>query len=92
MNNLQTTFEILCKTNVDKFSARVINTLFEFAENGSTDAQSSDNVYEVLLYSPCNSFNSELIVYKQINAQLLDVDKLLIKVREDYLARDENKT
>lgn len=64
MNNLKNTFEVLCKSNVDKFATKIICILLKLVENGGADTQDFNKCYEVLSHSPCNSFNSELMVYK----------------------------
>jgi hypothetical protein len=43
-----------------------------------------DKVYEVLTKSPCPLFNSEIVVYKQVHLENLNVHKLLVKAREEY--------
>jgi len=81
MNNLQATIDNQCKGNVDRFATYVIALLLRLAKNGGTDAQAFNKVYEVLINSSCTVFNSEIAVYKQVNAANLDVSKLLIKAR-----------
>ena len=92
MNNLQATIKHECKENVENFDAYVIALLLHLAENGDTDAQAFNKVYEVLINSSWAVFNSEIVVYKQVNASNLDVSKLLIKVREEYRTLIKNKT
>jgi len=82
MNNLPTIYETQCRGNIDRFATYVIMLLLQLAENGGNDAQAFDKDYEVLINSHCTVFNSEMIVYKQVNASNLDVSKLLVKVRE----------
>ena len=43
-----------------------------------------DKVYEVLTHSPCQFFNSEIVVYKQTDFAAIDVHRLLIKAQEEY--------
>ena len=89
MNNLQSPFEVQCKSNVDKFATKLIDILLKLAKNGGAGAQTFDKCYEVLSHSPCQSFNLELIVYKQVNAQALNVNKLLIKAHKEYCTMAE---
>ena len=79
INNLQTRFEVLGKSNVDKFATEVIDNLLKLAKNMGSDAHTFNKCYEVLSHSPCQSFHSELIVYKQLSTQSLN--KLLSKAR-----------
>ena len=91
MNNLQATIKHQCKGNVEKFDTYVIALLLRLAENGGANAQAFDLVYEVLINSSCTVFNSEIVVYKQVNASNLDVRKLLIKAKEEYRTLVTNK-
>jgi len=68
--------------NIDRFATYVATLLQRLAENGGKDDQAFDKVYEVLINSPCPVFNSEMIVYKQVNSSNLDVGKMLVKARE----------
>ena len=92
MGNLQTAIEHQCKGNIDKFAIYVTALLLKLSENGGNDAQAFDKVYEILITSPCSVFNSEIVVYKQVNASNLDVNKLLVKAREEYRTLVTNKT
>ena len=65
--------------------------MLRLAKNGGSDAQAFDKVYEVLINTSYTIFNSEIIVYKQLNASNLDVSKLLVKAREEYSTLVENK-
>ena len=92
MNNIPLTIEYQCKVNIDKFSTYVIALLLRLAENGGTDVQAFEKVYEVLINTSCTGFNSETVIYKQVNASNLDISKLLIKAREEYCTLVTNKT
>ena len=73
LNNLLTIMEAQCKINIDHFATCVITLLLCLAESGGSNTQAFDKVYEVLINSSCTVFNSEIMVYKQINASNLDV-------------------
>ena len=53
--------------NVEKFTTYVSALLATFAENGGKDNLVFEKVYEVLTHSPCQLFNSRIVVYKQVN-------------------------
>ena len=92
MNNLWTVIQEKCRGNIDRFATYFITLLLRIAKNGASDAHVFDKGYEVLINSPCTVFNSEMIVYKQVNASNLDVSKFLVKARERYQMLVENKT
>ena len=92
MNSLQRVMNDKCQGNVDRFVTYVITLLLCLAENGGRDDQAFDKVYEILINSPYTVFNSEIIIYKQVNSSNLDVIKLLVKAREEYRTLVENKT
>ena len=56
------------------------------SENGGNDDQSFDKIYEILTQTPCPTFDSGIVVLKQVNVSNLDVVLLLIKDREGYRA------
>ena len=91
MKKLSVAIEHQCKGNIDKFTTYVIAHLLRLAENGGTDAQAFEKMYNVLINTSCTVFNSETVVHKQVNAVILDVNKLLIKAREEYRALVTNK-
>ena len=80
-----------CKGNIDRFVTYIITLLLRLAKNGGSDPQVFDKVYEVLINTSCTIFNSEIIVYNQVNALNLDVSKLLVNAREKYRNLVENK-
>ena len=79
MNNLPAMIEHQCKGNIDKFATYVIVLLLRLTENGNTNAQHFDKVYEVLINISCSFFNSEIVLYNQVNVSNLDVSKVIIK-------------
>ena len=81
-----------CKDNINKCAAYVIALLLRLAKNRGTDAQPFEKVNKVLISTTCTVFNSEIVVYKQVNALSLDVSNLLIKAREEYSTLVTNKT
>ena len=91
MNNLLLTIKHY-KGDIDKFATYVIVLLLRFSRTGGTDAQAFDKVYTILINTSCTVFNSEIVVYKQVNASNFDVNKLLIKAREEYRTLLTNKT
>ena len=92
MSNLPLTIKHQRKGKIDKFATYVIALLLRLAKNGGTNAQAFDKVYEVLINTTCTVFNSEIVVYKQVNASNLDVSKFLINAREEYCTLVTNKT
>ena len=82
LSNLRQVINDKCRGNIDHFATYVVTLLLRLAENGGEDDQAFEKVYEVLINSPCPVFNSEIIVYKQVNSLDLDVSKMLIKARE----------
>ena len=58
MDNLQATIDHQRKGRVDKFATYVIALLLCLAQNGGSNAQAFDKVYEVLINSSCTVFNS----------------------------------
>ena len=92
MKNLLSTIKYQYKVNIEKFATYVIALLLRLTKNGGTDVQDFDKVHEVLIKISCTVFNSEIAVYKQVNASNLDVKKLIIKAREKYRTLVTNKT
>ena len=81
-----------CDYNINHFATYVVTLLLRLAKNGGSNNQAFDKVCKVLNSSPCTVLNSEIIVYKQINSSNFDVDKLLVKAREEYRTLIEKKT
>ena len=92
MKNLLLAIEHQSKGNIEKFVTCVIALLLHLAENGGTNTQYFDKVYKVLINTSCTVLNSEIVVYKQVNASTIDVNKMLIKAREQYRTLVTNKT
>ena len=74
------------KWNVDKFCTYTTSVLLQMSENGGNDGQAFDKIYEVLTYTPCPTFNFEIVVFKKVNISNIDVGLVLIKDREEYHA------
>jgi len=92
MNNLPSTIRHQCKGNIEKFATYVATLLLRLAKNEVTDAQAFEKVDEVLINASCTVSNSEIVVYKQVNASNLDVSKPTIKAREEYCTLVTNNT
>ena len=80
MKNLRTVIHERCRGNINRFATYVLTLLLRLAEHGGNNAQAFDKVYKVLISSPCTVFNSEMIVYKQVNSSILDVSKVLMLI------------
>ena len=91
MNDLPTMIENQRKGSIDRFTTYIIALLLRLAENGGNHTQAFDRVYKVLINTSPTVFNSEIAVYKQVNASNLDVSKLLVKAREEYHTLLEKK-
>ena len=65
----------------DKFCTYMTSLILQMSENGGNDDQEFDNVYEILIRTPCLTFNSEIVVFKQVNISNLDVGSILRKAR-----------
>ena len=74
-----------------KFTTCVSALLVILAENGGKNNLIFEKVYKLLTESSCSLFNSEIVVYKQVNFAALDMHKLHIKARDDYYALVTNK-
>ena len=74
------------KWDVDKFYTYTTALLLQLSKNGGNNDHAFDNIYEILTRSPSITFNSEIVVFKQVNSSSLDVGKLLSKAREEYRA------
>lgn len=72
------------KWNVDKFYTYTTSQLLQMSENGGNDEKSFDNVYKILTRTPCPTFNSEIVVFKQLNISNIDVWLILVKASEEY--------
>jgi hypothetical protein len=85
LDNLPHKMEHSFRWDVDKYTTYVSALLVTLSENGGKDNMAFDKSYEVLTHSPCQLFNSEIVVYKQVHASNLDINNLLVKAREEYL-------
>jgi hypothetical protein len=85
LDNLKYKMENSFNWDVDQYTTYVSALLMTLQENGGKDNMSFDKSYEVLTQSPCQLFNSEIVVFKQVHAANLDIQQLLVKAREEYL-------
>ena len=53
-------------------------------EVGGSDAQAYNKCYKGSITTPCLTFNSETTVFKQVHHLEGDVDKITVKVQEEY--------
>ena len=70
------------KWNFDKFYNYTTSLLLQMSENGGNHEETFDKIYEILIKTPCPTFNSGIVVFKQVNIANLDVGLLIIKARE----------
>ena len=62
------------------------------AEAGGVDNQEYDKCYDCLTSPPSSIFNSEITVFKHVHHAVNNVDKLLVKSREEYRMLFTNHT
>ena len=70
--------------HIYRFVTYVITLLLRLVENGGSNPQAFDKVYEALLNTGCTVFNLVIVVYKKVNTSDLDVSKFFVKAREEY--------
>ena len=61
-------------------------------KSGWKNSQVYDNCYECLTSTHCVTFNSEMTVYKNAHHLEIDIDKVLVKAREEYRMLVTNRT
>ena len=67
--------------DMGNFTTCVSIILVTLTENGGKDNLVFEKVYKVLTHPPCQLFNSETVVYKQVHFSSPNIHTLLVKVR-----------
>ena len=92
IKNIDHTLEYGFKYNIDLWTTYFTALFLTLAEAGGVDNQEYDKCYDCLTSPPSSIFNSEITVFKHVHHAVNNVDKLLVKSREEYRMLFTNHT